>query len=78
MKMYYIIDTYNSYEKNNDVKYRFEYNNNLYCVREVSEFEWGQPQFEELPLDSTYVSYTIYNSLEDALKYVHELKGVYV
>lgn len=76
MKMYYIVDTYNPYEKNKDVKYRFEYNGTLWCIREVSEFEWGKPQFEELPLDSEFIEYKIYNNLDEAIKYCREIKGV--
>lgn len=76
--MYYIVDTYSPYERNKDVKYIFEYNSALWCVREVVKFEWGQPQFDELPLDSEFVEYKIYDNLNDAIKYCKGLKGVII
>lgn len=74
--MYYILDTYSPYEKNNDVRYKFEFNNRLWCIREVSRFEWGKPQFDELPLDDTFIEYKIYDNLDEAIKYCREIKGV--
>ena len=74
MEMYYIIDVYSPYDKNKDVKHIFEYNDRLWCVREINQFEWGQPQFAELPIDDEFICYHIYDSLEDALQYCHELK----
>ena len=74
MEMYYIVDIYSPYDKNNDVKYVFEYNNILWCIREISKFEWGQPQFDELPLDDTFVRYHIYDSYDEALRFCHNLK----
>ena len=76
--MWYIIDVYSPYDKNKDVKYVFEYNGNLWCVREVDKFEWGRPQFDELPMDDEFINYHIYDNLDDAIKYCRELKGVYL
>lgn len=76
--MYYIVDTYSPYERNKDVKYTFEYNGALWCIREISEFEWGKPQFAERPLDDEYIEYHIYDSYAAALAFCHELKGVYI
>ena len=58
--IYYIVDTYNKYERNDDVVYRFEYNKREWCIRKVDSFEWGKPQFDELPLDSEFIEYKIY------------------
>ena len=74
--MYYIVDVYSPYDKNDDVKYVFEYNKRLWCVREIDKFEWGQPQYDELPLDNTHIQFHIYSNLEDAIKFCRELKGI--
>lgn len=74
--IYYIVDTYNKYERNDDVVYRFEYNKREWCIRKVDSFEWGKPQFDELPLDSEFIEYKIYDNLDDAIKYCRSLKGV--
>lgn len=76
--MWYIIDVYSPYDKNEDVKYVFEYNGNLWCVREVNQFEWGRPQFDELPIDDEFINYHIYDNLDDAIRYCRELKGIYL
>lgn len=76
--MWYVIDTYSPYEKNDDVVYKFEWRDDLWCVRAIERFEWGQPQFVERPLDDEYVEYKIYDNLEDAIQYCRSLKGVIV
>ena len=75
--MYYIVDTYNPYERNNDVVHKFEFNGRLWCIREVDRFEWGVPQFAELPIDREFISYHVYENYDDALRFSRELKGVY-
>jgi hypothetical protein len=74
--MYYIVDTYNPYERNKDVVYHFEYNGIEWCIRQVDKFEWGKPQFDELPLDDTFIDYKIYDSLDEAIQFCKVLKGV--
>lgn len=74
--MWYIIDVYSPYDKNEDVKYIFEYNNKLWCVREVHKFEWGRPQFDEESLDDDFLSFYIYDNLDDAITYCRSLKGI--
>lgn len=76
MTDYYIIDTYSPYDKNDDVKYTFELNDRIYCVRKITEFEWGKPQFDELPLDDEFVYYQIYDNLADAIAFARTLKGM--
>lgn len=76
--MWYIIDVYSPYDKNKDVKYIFEYNERLWCVREVHKFEWGRPRFDEEPLDDEFVKYHLYDNLEEAIQFCKVLKGVYV
>lgn len=76
MKMYYIIDVYSPYDRNKDVKYIFENNGSLWCVREVTQFEWGQPQYLERPLDDNFLSFRIYDNLDDAIAYCRALKGI--
>lgn len=75
---YFIIDTYSPYEKNDDVRYIFEYNDRQWCIREVTKFEWGQPQYDERPLEDEFLSFQLYYTFEDALRFARELKGVYV
>jgi hypothetical protein len=74
--MYYIVDTYNPYERNKDVVYRFEFNGIEWCIRQVDKFKWGKPQFDELPLDDTFIDYKIYDSLDEAIQFCKVLKGV--
>lgn len=76
--MYYIIDTYTPYAKNSNVKYVFEYNNLMWCIREVDKFEWGKPQFDEQPLENDFIDFHIYNTFEEALRFCRELKGVII
>ena len=75
MEEYYIIDTYSPYDRNDDVKYVFEQNDRLWCVRAITEFEWGQPQFDELPFDDQYIQFNVYHNLADAIAYARTLKG---
>ena len=73
---YYIIDTYSPYDRNDDVEYTFELNDRLWCVRAITEFEWGKPQFDELPFDDAFIQFHIYDNLADAIAYAHFLKGM--
>lgn len=72
----FIVDVYNPYMKNENVRKVFSYNNNLYCIRETA-LNWGTP-LVELPLDdSTNLStgFYLYNTYEEANNYVEELIG---
>jgi len=75
MEEYYIIDTYSPYDRNDDVKYVFENNDKLWCVRAITEFEWGKPQFDELPFDDKYIQFNVYTNLADAIAFARILKG---
>ena len=74
-KTVFIVDVYSPYARNADVRKVFSYNDNLYCIREVS-LTWGQPQldpvFDEL---ETPPSFTLYNTFEEANNYVEDLIG---
>lgn len=70
----YIIDNYSPYQKNSDVVAVFKIYGITYCIREVKQFEWGQPVFPEKDLEDDYTNYHVYDTLEKAEAYVNYLK----
>lgn len=71
----YILDAYNPYDRNEDVRLVFRYHEQQWCVREV-ELEWGEPHFIEQDLDDNFSHFKIYNTFDEALKFVKELQNV--
>ena len=70
----YIVDAYNPYARNTNVLYRFIYNDQWWAIRRVS-LEWGKPRGETaLELDDEYSRFHYYNTYEDAMDYVKELR----
>ena len=69
----FIIDTYNKYAKNTNVRYTFKINEHWYCIREVP-LEWGKPKFPEYPLEDNFVQYKLNNTYEEAQEFVRQLK----
>lgn len=72
----YVVDTYTPYMKNEGVKKVFNYNGREYAIKEV-ELEWGTPQLN-LPIDDTTdpaTGFYLYNSFEEANRFVEELIG---
>lgn len=70
----YIVDAYNPYARNTNVLYRFIYHNRLWAVRCI-ELEWGKPHGETaLELDDEYSRFQYYNTFEEAMNYVKELR----
>lgn len=70
----YIISLYNPYGNNTDVIKIFTLHNIDFCIRAISQFDWGQPIFKDKPLDDDYTKYRIYYKLEDAEQFVSFLK----
>ena len=69
--MIYILDTYNKYARNEDVVHTFFICDTEYCIRKVP-LEWGEPSFPEK--DGGYGEYAIYETYEDALRFVNEIR----
>lgn len=69
----FIIDLYNKYHKNDNVKYIFPVNSNWYCIREV-ELDWGLPEFPEKDIDDDFTQYQLYTNYDDALTFARTLQ----
>ena len=70
----FIIDNYNKFHKNDNVVKVFHLYGKSYCIRRVENFNWGQPDFPEKDIEDEYLVYHVYNTLEEAEKYVSELR----
>lgn len=69
----YILDAYNPYHNNADVRYVFRYHGLQWCVRQV-QLEWGAPIFTEKDVEDDFTNFHIYETLDEALQFVRELK----
>lgn len=69
----YIIDLYNRFAKNENVVYIFKLHGQEYCVREITQFEWGKPIFDK-NIDDDFDDFCVYDTLEEALGYIRYLK----
>jgi len=70
----YIVDAYNPYARNTNVLYRFIYHDQWWAVRRI-ELEWGKPCGETaLEMDDEYSRFHYYNTYEEAMNYVRELR----
>lgn len=70
----FIIDNYSPYQRNNNVISTFKIHGIPYCIREINEFDWGQPIFPEKSIDDDFNNYHIYETIEEAQNYVRYLK----
>ena len=74
----FIVDTYNKYDifDREHARYVFEVNGVEYAIKEV-QLKWGRPR---LPLrigeNKADDPYTIYDTYEDALRFVHTIKTI--
>lgn len=71
----FIIDLFNRYHKNDNVRFTFPVNDEWYCIREVP-LDWGQPQFPEKDIEDNYTDYCLYPTYEDALNFVKTLNKI--
>lgn len=71
----FIVDTYNKYGVNKDVVYTFNLNGKNYCIRAIKKYNWGQPIFDDKPMDDEFIEYYIYDSLSAAKRYVNYIQG---
>ena len=74
----YIIDTYNKYDKwdREHAIYVFEINEVEYAVKYV-KMRWGLPQLPlQVDRDSYAAQYRIYESKEEAMKFVHQMRSL--
>lgn len=69
----YIIDLYSPYEKNTDVVSTFKFHGLEYCIREITQFEWGKPIFDR-SIDNDFDDYCVYDTVEEAEGYIRYLK----
>lgn len=80
MEVKYIVDTYNPYQLNRNVVGVYTINGHKYCIRQIAvEYEWGKPvvDFPEKPWDyEDSVSFYLYDTEEEARRYIASLKGV--
>ena len=70
----YIIDLYSKYGHNKDVIQVTKINGLDLCIRKITQFEWGQPIFPDKNIKDEYTTYHIYEELEDARKYIRDLR----
>lgn len=70
----FIIDHYSPYQKNKNVISIFKIHGISYCIRQINEFDWGQPLFPEKNIDDDFDSYCVYDTIEEAEGYVRYLK----
>lgn len=70
----FIIDNYSPYQRNNNVISVFKIHGVPYCIREINEFDWGQPVFPEKNIDDDFNNYCVYDTIEEAQGYVRYLK----
>lgn len=74
----FIVDTYNKYDvfDREHARYVFEVNGVEYAIKEV-QLKWGRPR---LPLrigtDKEAEPYHIYDTYEDALRFVHTIRTI--
>ena len=76
--MAYIIDTYNEYSKwdRSHSVYTFTINEQMYAIKRV-ELQWGIPQLpSHIDREVDPTSYFIYNSREEALDYIKQIKSL--
>lgn len=72
----YIIKPYNKYllpQRQQRIVYKFNLYDNAYCISQVS-LEWGHPIVARLIQEQDDFGYHLYDTYEDALKYVQQLK----
>ena len=68
-------DKYNAWDRMQSV-YKFELNGQMYAIKEV-ELEWGKPQFPiDIERDREREQYFIYNTVEEAMEFVHRIKSL--
>ena len=70
----YIIDIYNKFGHNKDVVQIDKINGLELCIREIKNLEWGQPVFPDKNVEEDFTFYHIYENLEDAREYIHQLR----
>ena len=70
----YIVDIYNEFGHNKDVIQVSRINGLVLCIRKITKLEWGQPVFPDKSIESEHIKYHIYENLEDACKYLHDLR----
>lgn len=72
----FVLDVYNKYGRNDDVCDLFNLFNRWYCIREVNNFDWGQPIIPDRTFDegSEHDHYHLFATLEDARQAVKKLK----
>lgn len=69
----YIIDLYNKFARNENVVSIFKIHGQEYCIRAITEFEWGKPVFDK-SIDDDFDSYCVYDTIEEAKGYIRYLK----
>lgn len=75
--MAFLIGTYNKYDTwdREHARYKFEVNGNWYAIKEV-EMEWGLPKLGfRADMDEHPEAYHIYDTYEDAMKFVWQIKN---
>lgn len=71
----YIIDLYNRFAKNENVVFTFKFHGQDYCIREISQFEWGKPIFDRA-IDDSFNDFCVYDTIEEAQGYIRYLKQI--
>ena len=76
--MAFIIDRYNKYEEfdRKHARYVFEINGVEYAIKEV-QLKWGRPRLPiSMDKEHDQEPYFIYETYEDAMKFVHTIKSL--
>ena len=69
----YVIDLYNKYSKD-DIVSVFSINGRWWCIKKVT-LEWGKPRLSSIEdTENEFLSFHLYNTLEEAQAYVREIK----
>lgn len=74
----YIIDLYNEFAKNDNVISVIKLHGQNYCIREITEFEWGKPIFDR-SIDDDFDDFCVYDTPEEAqgfIRYLKKMEGI--
>ena len=69
----FILDIYNKYQSNKDVRHIFTLFGKWYCIRETN-LVWGMPEFPEKDFEDDYSTFQLYNTFDEALAAVKSMK----
>lgn len=73
----YIIDICSSLPRGNNIVKTIKIHGINFCIRRIEQFKWGQPVIDWLAIDEEpFSNYRVYRTVEEAEKYIREVKGI--